>query len=63
MEEQYIIMTVMSVAFDMVDHNILFKILESQSGVTDTELKWLDSYLRPRSFKVSIGDNTQNPSN
>ena len=42
--------------FDMVDHNILLKILENQFGVTDTALKWFDSYIRPRSFKVCIGD-------
>ena len=58
-EEQHITMMVildLSTAFDMVDHNILLKILESQFGVTDTALKWFDSYLRPRSFNVSIGD-------
>ena len=59
MEEQYITMMVIldeSAAFDMVDHNILLKILENQFGVTDTTLKWFDSYLRPRSFKVCICD-------
>ena len=58
-EEQHITMTVildLSAAFDIVDHYILFKILESQFRVTDTALKWFDSYLRPRSFKVCIGD-------
>ena len=59
MEEQHITMAVildLSVAFDAVDHNILLKILESQFGVTDTTLKWFNSYLMPRSFKVHIGD-------
>ena len=58
-EEQHITMMVildLSAAFDMVDHNILLKILENQFGVTDTALKWFDSYLRLRSFKVCIGD-------
>ena len=42
MEEQYITMMVildLSVAFDMVDHNILLKIPENQFGVTDTTLR------------------------
>ena len=59
MEEQHITIMVildLSAAFDMVDHNILLKILENQFGVTDTALKWFNSYLRPRSFKVCIGD-------
>ena len=59
MEEQHITMMVildLSTAFDMVDHNILLKILENQFGVTDTALKWFDSYLRPRSFKIHIGE-------
>ena len=59
MEEQHITMMVIlevSAAFDTVDHNILLKILENQFGVTDTALKWFDSYLRPRSFKLCIGD-------
>ena len=59
MEEHHITMIVildLSTAFDLVDHNILLKILENQFGVTDTALKWFNSYLRPRSFKVCIGE-------
>ena len=59
MEEQCITMMVildLSAAFDMVDHDILLKILENQFGVTDTALRWFNNYLRPRSFKVCIGD-------
>ena len=58
MEEQHIkIMVILdlAVAFDTVDHNILLKIFKSQFGVMETALKWFDSYLRPRSFKVHIG--------
>ena len=42
MEEQHITMMVildLSVALNMVDHNILLKILESQFRVTDKTLK------------------------
>ena len=59
MEEQHITMMIildLSAAFDMVDHNILLKNMESQFGVTDTALKWFDRYLRPRPFKVCIDD-------
>ena len=59
MEDQCITMMVildLSAAFDTVDHNILLKILENQFGVTDTALRWFHNYLRPRSFKVHIGD-------
>ena len=50
MEDQCITMMVildLSVAFDMVDHDILLKILENQFGVTDTALRWFNNYLRP----------------
>ena len=59
MEEQHITIMVilnLSAAFDIVDHNILLKILENQFGVTDTALKWFDSSHRSRSLKVHIGD-------
>ena len=42
MEEQHITVMVildLSVAFDMVDHNILLIILDNQFGVTDTALR------------------------
>ena len=59
MEAQPITMMVildLSAAFDMVDHSILLNILENQFGVTGTALRWFSNYLRPRSFKVHIGD-------
>ena len=49
-DEQHITMMVtleLSAPSDMVYHNILLKILKSRFGVTDTILKWFDSYLRP----------------
>ena len=59
MEEHHITIIVildLCAIFDTIDHNIFLKILENQFGVTDTALKWFNSYLRPRSFKVHIGD-------
>ena len=45
----------LSVAFDMVDHEILLSVLKHNFGLEDTVLNWFDSYLCPRSCKVSIG--------
>ena len=57
MEKQNITMVSildLSVAFDALDHEVLLERLELR--ITDTALKWLDKYLRPRCFKVCIGD-------
>ena len=45
----------LSTAFDMVNHEILLKVLKHNCGLEDTILNWFDSYLHPRSCKVSIG--------
>ena len=42
----------LSAAFDTVDHNILLAILNNKFGIADKALKWFDSYLRLRSYKV-----------
>ena len=38
--------------FDTVDHGSLLDVLDKRLGVRDTALKWVDSYLRPKNFKV-----------
>ena len=56
-KEQHITMMIMldlSAAFDVVDHNIILKILESQFGVTDAALKWFDNYLRATCYCALI---------
>ena len=45
-----------SAAFDMVDHDILLQLVENRYGISGNIIKWFDSYLRPRSFKVNIND-------
>ena len=50
----------LSAAFDTVDHAILLNILNGKFGITDKALKWFDSYLRPRSFKVIIDQQCSN---
>ena len=42
----------LSAAFDTVDHNILLAILNNKFGIEEKALKWFDSYLHPRSYKV-----------
>ena len=44
----------LSAAFNTVDHNILLDILNHKFGIEDKALKWFNSYLRPRSFKVVV---------
>ena len=44
----------LSAAFDTVDHTMLLSILNSKYGIEDKALKWFDSYLCPRSFKVVV---------
>ena len=46
----------LSVAFNMVDHTVLLKVLQQHFGVNGKVLNWMDRYLRPRGFKVNIGN-------
>ena len=44
----------LSAAFDTVDINLLISILNERYGITGEDLEWIDSYLRPRDYRVSI---------
>ena len=46
----------LSATFDTVDHDLLLSVLSKKFGVVDRALNWFESYLRPRSFQVLIGD-------
>ena len=46
----------LSAAFDTVDHDILVSVLHHKFGISHSALQWFDSYLRPRSCKVNIGE-------
>ena len=47
----------LSAAFDTVDHDILLDVLNNRLGLEENTLGWINSYLRPRKFKVNIGQN------
>ena len=45
----------LSAAFDTVDHEVLLDVLNNRFGLDGNTQNWKDSYLRPRNFKVKIG--------
>ena len=51
-----LVMMDLSAAFDTVDHELLLEILHHRYGISDDALGWYDNYLRPRGFKVCVGD-------
>ena len=58
MEEQKLtalVVTDLSAAFNTVDHDILLDILNNRFGLDENTLGWINSFLRPRNFKVNIG--------
>ena len=46
----------LSAAFDTVHHGILLNVSQQKFGVEETALSWFNSYLRPRSAKVLVGE-------
>ncbi len=46
----------LNVAFDTVDHSILFNGWEKWVDITDVALNWFCSYLSDRTFSVAVGD-------
>lgn len=51
---------VLSAAFYTVDHGVLLSVLNANYGISCTALKWVDTYLRPRSFKVCVNNSYSN---
>ena len=50
----------LSAAFDLVDHSILLKRLESTYGFDGLTLEWFKNYLSDRSFDVRCGETKSN---
>lgn len=50
-----LVMLDLSAAFDIIDHDILFKRLEHTFGITGSALGWIQSYLTNRTQRVAIG--------
>ena len=44
----------LSATFDTVDHSILTSTLQNTFGIDELALKWFNSYLQPKSFKVAV---------
>jgi len=47
-------------AFDTIDHGILLQKME-YLGFSPATIKWFESYLTNRIFKVNVGDEYSNP--
>ena len=45
----------LSAAFNTVNHDLLLEVLEMQFGITGWGRQWHHNYLKPRKFKVEIG--------
>ena len=44
----------LSTAFNTVDHNLLLTTLQRRYGIHEGALGWIDSYLRPRGYRVVV---------
>ncbi len=51
-----VIVLYLSAAFDLIDCDILIEHLEHVVDLRGTVLKWLSSYLKERSFSVTVGE-------
>ena len=51
-----LVMMDLSAMFDTVDHKLLLEILHHRYSISNDALKWYDNYLRPRGFKVCVGN-------
>ena len=46
----------LSAAFNTVDHKILLRVPQKRFGIEGTCLEWFNAHLRPRFYKVNVGN-------
>ena len=46
----------LSAAFNMVDHQVLIKVLRTKFGIDGVALEWYKNYLYPRDCQVKVRD-------
>ena len=51
----------LSAAFDTIDHDHLFELLQNRFGIKGTALDWIKSYLGNRSSSIQINSKTSPP--
>ena len=51
----------LSATFDTVYHGLLLELMQKRFGVSDTDLKWMESYLVNRNFEVKINESSSVP--
>lgn len=61
-KEALLVLLDFSSAFDTIDHQLLFRRLNSRYGISGTALSWIRSYLYDRSQSVVINDTISNKS-
>ena len=51
----------LSAAFDTVDHDVLLTLLKNRFGISGNVFSWFRAYLRPRQFRVRVGETYSEP--
>ncbi len=61
-KEALLVLLDFSSAFDTIDHQLLFRRLNSRYGISGTALSWIKSYLKDRTQSVVINDTVSDKS-
>ena len=55
-EVMCVVLLDLSTVFEMVDHKLILNHLKYLFGITETALKWIESYLKNRKQSIVLGD-------